>query len=75
MTRTKGEADFINEMTRKLLGDWGHQQILTGELKKIPADQAPYVEHAKAKSWLKGKTGEYQVSSSGFKVAAAFLRR
>jgi hypothetical protein len=73
--RTKGEIDFINEKTRALLGEWAHTQVVTGELP--PSDLEglePYIEHALSKGWL-SKKSPHRVSSGGFKVAAAFLRR
>lgn len=69
---SKGELDFINEMTRKLLVGWAHSQVQGGELDLKGVD--PYVNHAIAKGWL-SKREPRRVSSTGFKVAGAYLRR
>lgn len=71
--RTKGELDFINEKTRELLCEWAHRQV-QGLPVKFGVSDLVFVEHAITKNWL-SKAEPRKVTSSGFKTAAAFLRR
>ena len=74
-TYTKGELNFINEMTRKHLADWADAQLITGELPQSKLKGLdPYVEHAVAKGWL-SKATPHRVSSKGYQTAGAYLRR
>jgi hypothetical protein len=71
---TAGETDFINEHTRHLLATvWAPQQI-SGDTVVVfaPTDKLFY-EHAKRRGWITKR--DEKVSGSGFKAAAAFLRR
>lgn len=72
---TKGEQDFIVEMTRRMLVKWADHQLQFGSM---PTDDGTgrgklYLGVAEKKGWV-SKDGS-RVLASGFKVAAAFLRR
>jgi len=67
---TAAEEDFVNEMTKQLLVEWGRTQLEKGQ---VSAGPGPWLDHAVAKGWV-SKGGD-RVLASGFKVAAAYLRR
>jgi len=72
---TKGEQDFIIEMTKRCLVNWADHQI---QFRCFPQNKYPdqeylYLRVAQEKGWI-SKSGD-RVLATGFKVAAAFLRR
>lgn len=78
--RSAGEEAFINEMTRQFLVGWCHYQISHGQLPHIlPALNSlagwedPYVDFAVKKGWV--SKGRDRILSTGWKTAAAYLRR
>ena len=77
--RSKGELAFIDQMTRKLLVEWGDCQIQTGsltfpEVKGEDLRSNPYVEHALAKAFLT-KREPLRLTAKGWAAAASFLKR
>lgn len=73
--RTKGELNFIDQYTRKLLVEWGDSCLKHGEilqLQKTP--QQVYLDHALTKGWVSKKT-PHKLTAKGWGTAAAFLRR
>lgn len=76
---TKGQQDFVDQMTRKLITDWCFQAICNKtEGVRIPESQKVFREHAVDKKWLSrkdGTTGENRILASGWATAARFLKR
>jgi len=74
-TFTKGELDFIDQYTRSLMVGWAHIAIGGAGIPDTPGQRdTPYFKHAMSKGWLTKKE-PCRPTASGFKVAAAFLRR
>ena len=71
---TSGEAQFLDQYTRRLMVQWCHIQLTTGNA-PVPSspDLQVYFDYAKTKGWLSRKDG--MVLSAGWKVGAAFLKR
>jgi hypothetical protein len=73
--RSKGEQNFIDQMTRKLLVGWAHHLVQHPEgtvpLKGIAI---AYQSHALSKGWLT-KREPHRLTAKGFGVAASFLKR
>ena len=72
---TKGEQDFIVEMTKRMLVKWCDHQLHYGEMPegKGTGKGDLYLQVAREKGWVSKKADV--VLGTGFKVAAAFLRR
>jgi hypothetical protein len=66
------QIDFIQERTKSLLVEWGEQQLAGFHLDP-PYEQTLYWNFARSKGWLKKAADE--LTTKGFGVAAAFLRR
>lgn len=69
-----GEQDFVAEMARARLVVWADRQVRR-ENPVIPSEElgTVYLEHAALKGWVTARRDA--VTASGFKVAAAYLRR
>lgn len=76
MARSKGEEAFIEQEMRRLTTEWAREQIANGGLNFTSAQIAacPYMSLAVAKGVLT-KGAPHQLTSGGFGVAAAFLKR
>ncbi|MBQ73221.1 MAG: hypothetical protein CMJ67_09995 [Planctomycetaceae bacterium] len=73
--RSKGEENFIDQMTRKLLVLWADHQVRYPEGGAVPSDTPiPYQDHALKKGWLT-KREPHRLTAKGFQVAASFLKR
>lgn len=77
--RSRGELNFIDQFTRKLVVDWASVCVGVGELpeKQFSEESAatnPYVAHALAKGWITKKFPR-KLTASGWDTAAAFLKR
>jgi len=80
--RSKGEENFIDQYTRKLMVDWAITQVSRpmdeDPLKAItqgrPGSLTIFVEHALKKGWLT-KREPRRLTAKGFQVAASFLKR
>lgn len=70
---TSGEAQFLDQYTRRLMVQWCHLQLTTGTSPSVPADHEVYLNYARTKGWISKKDGT--VLSAGWKVGAAFLKR
>lgn len=73
------EAKFIDQYTRKLMVDWALVCVGQGSLPEdvFSEEKAltnPYVAHAFKKGWVTKRLPR-KLTSSGFDVAAAFLKR
>jgi hypothetical protein len=74
MERSKGEQNFIDQMSRKLLVMWADHLIRYPE-GTIPGDTPmPYMMHALKKGWLT-KREPHRLTAKGFQTAASFLKR
>ncbi|OHD26618.1 MAG: hypothetical protein A2Y38_15700 [Spirochaetes bacterium GWB1_59_5] len=77
---TKGQEEFIDQMTRKLLVAWCDRALKLGAVENglhISKEEAVYQEHAVEKKWL-GKpdsNGFQRILSPGWETAARFLKR
>lgn len=76
MARSKGEEAFIDQEMRRLTAEWAREQIASGALNFTPDQVAacPYKTLALEKGILT-RGAPHQLTSGGFNVAAAFLRR
>jgi hypothetical protein len=76
-TRTQGELNFIDQMTRKMMVTWCDRQLMGMPLPGITYETVPtpppYMAHAIEKGWV-SKDGT-RVLSAGWATATAFLRR
>lgn len=72
IVRTEAEKGFIDQYTRSLMVDWAKAHV-AGDL-RIGSEQEPYLSFAIGKGWV-SKKEPYKVLSTGFTVAAAYLRR
>jgi hypothetical protein len=82
---SKGETDFIDQFTRKLMVDLCRSQVLTGSPYKgltialkaqagiTNSDDGPFVAYAITKKWL-SKDGS-KVIAGGWGTGARFLKR
>ena len=66
------ESAFIYQMTRKLTVAWAAHQVLHGAIPEGISEV--YLNHALSKGWI-SKRDHTKLLSSGFKVAASFLKR
>lgn len=72
--RSKGELAFIDQMTRKLLVEWG-DHLARGYPLDAPSDHGQvYWDHALAKSFVTKKEPR-RLTSKGWAAAASFLKR
>lgn len=71
--KTKAELDFIKERARQYLLKWCDQQIQNSPTLDFSGGPV-YLEFAQAKGWVSKKV-PLKILSTGFKTAAAFLRR
>lgn len=79
---TKGQEEFIDQMTRSLLVEWCDWSIRNtktpGDPIGIPEAQKVYRDYATGKKWLSAKdmsTGENRILSAGWDTASRFLKR
>ena len=77
---TKGQEEFIDQMTRKLLVEWCDTSLrnCAGGPLCICEAHAIYRDHATTKKWLSVKdmsTGENKILATGWETAARFLKR
>ena len=73
--RTKGEQNFIDQYTRKLLVEWGDLCLKNGALSDGGWNQHQvYLDHALTKGWVTKKV-PHSLTAKGWGTAAAFLRR
>jgi len=76
---TKGQQDFVDQMTRKMTVEWCKTAIETDDdLICIPEFQAVYRDHAVTKKWLSAKSGllgPNRILGAGWSTAARFLKR
>lgn len=64
---------FLDQMTRKLLVDWCLSSCRRGGFPLMPENDTIFIDYAVSKGWLsKDKT---RINASGWKTAAAFLKR
>ena len=81
MELNKGQQDFVDQMTRKLMVEWCYLALQKNLLKEgvcICEAEAVYRDHAVEKKWLSkknGATGASAILSAGWDTARAFLRR
>ena len=68
----KGQLGFINEFAKSLLVKWAQAQ-LAGIDWIVVYEETLFFDYARQKGWVKKIANE--LTSSGFGVAAAFLRR
>lgn len=69
-----GEQDFIAEMARRRLTEWADRQVRSLSPTIPPEDLGTaYLDHAASKGWVTATRSG--LTSAGFKVAAAYLRR
>ena len=79
MTMTKGQQEFLDQYTRKLMVDWC-QRALTRTM-SLCMDNSVFTQHAKDKKWIsvtgsgQGPKIEIRILSSGWATAARFLKR
>lgn len=72
---TKGEMNFVDQFTRRLMVDWANTCIQSGELPlRWFETNHPYSDHALEKGWV-GKREPRKLTSKGWATAAAFLKR
>jgi len=77
---TKGEEEFIDQMTRKKMVDWCELAVLNGDGIFTEGDCLgdSFVRHALAKKWValvSKANGEFKILSAGWETAARFLKR
>jgi len=74
-----GDEEFLHERTQQLLSQWADNQLQFGKCFVTPGgiekDKGKiYSDYALSKGWL-SKRNPDQITQSGFKQAARFLRR
>jgi len=73
--RSKGEQNFIEQMSRKLLVGWAHHMVQHPDGVVPLKDVAiAYQSHALSKGWLT-KREPHRLTAKGFQTAASFLKR
>lgn len=79
---SQGAAQFLDQYTRKLMVTWCHDAMMSqSNLVTIVGGLTnPYVNYAISKKWLArsrdyGDPNVHRVLSTGWKTAAAFLKR
>lgn len=70
---TSGEAQFLDQYTRKCMVTWCLDQMVSGSPPAIADINKVFSDYAKTKGWISKKDGS--VLSAGWKVGAAFLKR
>ena len=83
MDKTKGELEFIDQMTRKLMVEWCHEVVQHGILPWVAqTSQAPkglsyllrhYIDYAAKKKWI--SADKSKILAAGWATAARFLKR
>ena len=71
---SKSQDDFINEYARTRLVLWCEYEVTKTLGYHLEADTPSIVEYAIKKGWLTTRQPR-RVTTSGFSVAAAYLRR
>jgi len=77
---TKGEEEFVDQMTRSKMVGWCSGAVLEGN-GTVPiqdGDKSPFVKHAVTKKWIAPVgTGwmSFKILSAGWDTAARFLKR
>lgn len=75
---TKGQEEFIDQMSRKLMVDWCHESLReNGAGIAVPERLTVYRDHAVTKKWLSAPDGmgECRILAAGWETAARFLKR
>lgn len=77
---TKGEEEFIDQMTRKMMVDWCLDAVGLANFSSGVGDDDPFIQHALKKKWISGvshtsDTHTYRILSGGWETAARFLKR
>ena len=76
---TKGQDEFIDQMTRKALVGWCDRALRASDLLvNIYEDEAHYRDHALAKKWISAPTeplGSYKILAAGWETSSRFLKR
>lgn len=80
---TKGQEEFVDQLTRKMMVDWCYAATLngTGSVPIQDGDKSPFTAYAVTKKWLapseNRSTGwmHFKVLSAGWDTAARFLKR
>jgi hypothetical protein len=79
---TKGQEEFLDQMTRKLLVGWGYDAILNETVTFVQGDgnKDPFIQHAVAKKWISPVSNTqhdytYKILSGGWDTATRFLKR
>jgi len=81
MTMTKGQQEFLDQYTRKLMVDICAEVLAQDIPEDVHRDHTVYTNHAISKKWLsyRGTLADRQVAlgvlSSGWATAARFLKR
>lgn len=71
--RSKGEQNFIEQMTKHRLVDWATLQIISGDGRGVMVSCLPiYVDYALERGWI--TKNRETVTSKGFEVAASCLK-
>ena len=60
---TKGQEEFIDQMTRKLLVEWCDGSVQWG-LAEVPLWASIYTDHAVAKKWISVSTNPVQLGQA-----------
>lgn len=73
--RSKGEQNFIDQMTRKLLVMWADHMVRHPDgAVPLKGVAVAYHNHALKKGWLT-KREPHRLTAKGFQTAASFLKR
>jgi hypothetical protein len=74
-TYSKGQQNFIEQMTRRKLVKWCDEATHSG-VPTVRLLDSPYVRHGQQKKFISHKgDGWYKVLSGGWAAAASFLKR
>ena len=72
--KSKGEEEFINQMTRRVMVQWA-DHLVKNPMGSVPVSgPCIYHNHALSKGWITKKEPR-RLTSKGWGVAAAFLKR
>jgi hypothetical protein len=81
-TRSAGELAFIDQETRRLTVGWARKAINDKDNLLTTSDDRVYVDYAVSKKWVSlkevgdgGRSFTLKLLASGWKTAAAFLKR
>ena len=85
---TKGEEEFIDQMTRKHMARWAEMAAMNGDGTAPLGDGSmkdggddPFIQHAVTKKWISPVDGPctgyrtYKILSAGWDTASRFLKR